>query len=202
MAKEAINEARNEVRSRCICFVRPSNMGKSHTAYIISRDLDAQIIPVMSVTEQATWFKGRIDNPIFILDDPSDWYRPDDRLHVFSILKNLTSGYLRSGRATKYDLNIPYPLEKKVCVILFMNSDQYNRVRSELDFTGLRARLNIFLTKHDAKTINYIDFEYSDKEYSATRLPKFKDNGITSFDKKFLESERLGTYYNEVVEFE
>lgn len=202
IARQAILQARAGRRSRCLLFVRPSNQGKSHTAFIIVRDFQARIIPAMSITEQRTWFADRLDDPIFIFDDPSDWYRKDDRAHVFSILKNIYVGYLKSGRATKYDVNIPVQIEKKSCTLFFMNTAQYNSIRGELEYTGLGQRLEVYFTKHDQKTLDYIDFEYDDNGYSSGNLPRFKLNGdLDKFDVKFLKSNKDGQYYNEVIEF-
>lgn len=199
-AKQAVTEVKEQRQSRCIGFVRPSNQGKTHTAHIIARDLGGTIIPTMSISEQRQWFADRLDNPIFILDDPSDWYLYIDRQHLFSILKNLVSGWLRSGRATKYDFNVPVPLDKKVCVLIFMNEEQYNMIRNELRLTGLSARMEFYFTRHDQKTIDKIAFEYDDKGYSGQNLPKFQDTD-TEFSKQFLKSAEQKRYFCEEIEF-
>ena len=200
MAKYAITEAQNQRRSHAIGFVRPSNQGKTHTAHIISRDLGATIIPVMSISEQRTWFAERLDNPIYILDDPSDWFVYIDRLHVFSILKNLVSGWLKAGRATKFDYNVPVPLDKKVCVFIFLNEDQYSMIRNDLNVTGLAQRMELYFTRHDEKTLNKIDFEYEDKGYSSQNLPHFQ-GGDNTFSPKYLNSKSQKTYFMEDVDF-
>lgn len=202
MARQAIKEVTSQRNSRCICFVRPSNQGKTHTAHIIARDLGATVIPVMSISEQRNWFAERLGSPIFIMDDPSDWFVYVDRLHVFSIMKNLVSGWLKSGRATKFDFNVPLPLDKKVCILLFMNETQYSMIRNELNLTGLAQRLEIYFTQHDEKILNKIMFEYDDKGYSSQNLPHFKDTGNNIFDKQFLMSKKDKRYFNEDVEFE
>lgn len=206
MAKQAIFDAKTMRKSCCIGFVRPSNQGKTHTAHIIIRDLGATIIPTMSISEQRNFFATRLERPYFVLDDPSDWYRQDDRQHLFSILKNLISGWLKSGRATRYDYNVPVPLEKMVCVIIFMNEEQYNAIRNDLKFTGLAARMDLYFTYHDEKTLNYIAFEYDEKEYSGQNLPRFKllkqKDDKELFDKQFLESNKNKRYFAEKVEFE
>lgn len=202
MARQAINEARQQRHSRCIGFVRPSNQGKTHTAHIIARDLGATLIPVMSISEQRNWFADRLENPIFVFDDPSDWFIYIDRLHIFSILKNLVSGWLKSGRATKFDFNVPLPLDKKVCVLLFMNEEQYSAIRGELKMTGLAARMELYFTQHNEKTLNEIAYQYDDKGYSGQNLPHFKDIGGDNFDKQYLESKKDKRYFNECVEFE
>lgn len=202
MARSAIVEARQQRHSRCIGFVRPSNQGKTHTAHIIARDESATIIPVMSISEQRNWFADRLENPVFVFDDPSDWFIYVDRLHIFSILKNLVSGWLKSGRATKFDFNVPLPLEKKVCVLLFMNEEQYSAIRGELKITGLAARMELYFTQHDEKTLNEIAFQYDDKGYSGQNLPRFTNKGGDVFDKQYLESKKNKRYFNELIEFE
>lgn len=201
MAKQAIQNAAQQRRSRCIGFVRPSNQGKTHTAHIISRDLGATIIPVMSITEQRTWFADRLDRPVFIFDDPSDWFVYIDRLHIFSLMKNLISGWLKSGRATKFDFNVPVPIDKKVCILIFMNEEQYNMIRQELKMTGLAARMELYFTRHDEAITDKIEFEYADKNYSGQNLPHFKDFDEEKYDKQFLNSHKEKRYYNEDVEF-
>lgn len=201
MAKDAISDAKHNIRSRCIGFVRPSNQGKTHTAHIIARDCGAVLIPTMSISEQRNWFANHLTAPYFILDDPSDWYRQDDRQHLFSIIKNIISGWLKSGRATRYDFNVPVPLEKKTCALLFMNEEQYNMIRNELRLTGLASRMELYFSQHSERTLDNIDFEYSDKGYSGQNLPRFRDTG-SNFDKQYLKSSEQKRYFNEEIEFE
>lgn len=203
LCQQAIQEARDGVRSRCLYFIRPSNLGKSDTAKIISRDLKAYIIPVMSISEQVGWFKERADNPIFIFDDPSDWYLYIDRYHLFSILKNLLTGWLVSGRATKFDFNVPNSLEKKAVVIMFSNEEQHNLIRKDIVVTGLDARCEKYFTKHSEETKSKISKCYAKHRYGGLNLPRFRNlNHSGFFDDKFLNSYKNKMYFIEDIDFD
>ena len=202
MAKQSILAAQRNEKNSCKIFIRPSNKGKTHTANIICRDLGATMIPVMSISEQRTWFVERVNKPYFILDDPSDWYIYLDRFSLLSILKNLMGQYVKGARATKFDFNVPLPFQNKVCILLFMNEEQYNLIRKDLAVTGLGSRADIYFSKHSDETIKNIETYYAAYNYSSSKLPHFKNTDDPIFDKRYLDSYKNKTYFIEDIEFE
>jgi len=202
MACKVFDDAENNIRSKGCIFVRPSDQGKTHTAHILGRDRGAFIIPSMTVSKQKLWFSKRLEKPLFILDDPSDWYKRSDLEHLFSVLKNLLTGWLKAGRASKFEENIPKPINKKVGVLIFCNEEQYDSIRMIAEKTGLEARCKTFLCMHEDTMIKKIEKEYAAYGYSAQNLPRFKLNGNTEFEDSFLESHQYGAYFYEEIEFE
>lgn len=202
MAKQCIDNAKAGVESSCVCFIRPANQGKTHTAQIIAIDEKAIVIPAMSVSEQKTWFAEKVETPYFILDDPSDWFNILDRQHVLSILKNLLSGYVKSARATKFDYNISVPIEKKVAILLFMTDSQYSNLRRDMELVGLSARTSVFLSRHTIEEFERIKTEYNLHKYSSSNLPKFYINSNTEFDDLFMRSATTKKYFSEQIQLE
>ncbi len=199
-AKEYIEEVRKENESKAALFIRPSGQGKSHTAYIISRDFNGTIIPPMSTSEQKNWFGQHLNNQIFVFDDPSDWFNEKDCLHVFSVIKNLLSGTLKASRATMFSINVPQLLEKSICFLMFSNEDQFNAIRKSLEKTGLLPRLDIFLSDQGDEQTKEIKKIYKEKKYSIRNLPSF-ENGENTFDEKYLSSFFTKIYFRETIKF-
>lgn len=202
MALHYIDIAKRQEKSMSMCFVKPSNQGKSHTAQIIARDTGAYIIPPMSISVQKNWFANHLDTPFFIFDDPSDWSNILDREHVMTVIKNMLSGSLKGGRATKFDENIPYPLETKVAIIFFMNDEQYSDVIRTMSKVGILSRTQVFFVKHTDNCMQRIENEYLIHKYSIQNLPKFRVNGDNTFPEKFIASGKTKVYYSEDIIFE
>ncbi len=193
--------------SSALLFIRPNKRGKSDTAKILIKNVkQAVFIPVMSTSEQKTWFQEQLSNgtQIFILDDPAAWtFYWKDLISCILILKSLASGEFRASRGTKYYLNIPDKLDHDVCIIIFSSEPQYSDIRTNINKSGLGARLEKFLTTHTESHFNELKRFYKTYGYSSRKniLPTFKVDTVDDFSNDFMESGRKGYYFNETIEF-
>lgn len=203
-AKMKITEAEQGKKSSCSVFIRAPDCGKTETAMIIVRDFRAIFLDRASETEQKEFFQNFAKSGIntIVLDDPSNWMNANDFKSAISILKNLISGELQMGRATVFDINLPFNINHKICVLLFCTPDQWTVIRKILKVIGLYDRSKIFYCDHDTNTKNYIAAEYEKHGYSKSNLPRFKLNGTSEFSQKFLDSATGKRAFMEQIEFE